>query len=70
MKLSGDGRLMEQPYSRMRGKISDYNRDVQNKRRFIDSAVKPFLFCKKCKYSKQLSCFVKKPSGQYIKKIL
>jgi len=70
MKLCCDGRLIKKPYSRMRGKIFDYNRDVQNKRRFIDSAVKPFLICKKCKYSKQLSCFVKKPSGQYIKKIL
>lgn len=58
------------PYSRMRGKIFNYNPLVLNKKSFIDSAVKPFLLCKKCKYSRQLSFFVKKPSGQYIKKIL
>ncbi len=71
MKISDieTSNYIKRPYSRIRGKI-DFDIELKNKKYIIDSAVKPCLICKKCKYSKQLHPFVKKPSSQSIKKTL
>jgi hypothetical protein len=70
-KIFDDGKYnLKNNYARMRGKIFNYNHAVVNKKTFNDSAVKIFLLCKKCKYSKQLCSFVKTPCSQSIKKIL
>jgi hypothetical protein len=56
-------------YSRMRVKIFD-NHDVLRKQKYIDSTVKSFLFCQKCKYCREVSIFANEPNAQLIKKIL
>jgi len=68
IKINGGG--VNKRHSRGRIKIYDNDNNILRKKGYINSTVKPFLICKKCEYTKQLSLFTSKPDAQLFKNIL